>query len=271
MKYFLSAYILFFASLCSGEASLLDSILEPINLQDHQGSVSALNTTVPQEIEIPAPRTVYTLRTEAFCEALKVQMQHYYQITQGELNVDPVQGWHELNIPSENWDFEIVQFPSGPLTSKILLQYRIHSGGQSFGPYRLFARCELWEDVYVVQQRLSRGDALNENVIGRERVDVLRLAHKPVPVGSVDLASHELTQTLSSGSALLWRDLKRRPTVSKGKVIDIMAEEGSLQIRMKAEVLQDGAKGELVSVRNLNSRKDFKAEIVDENTAKIYF
>ena len=230
-----------------------------------------METQAAPEVPAVTQKKSYTLSAEAFCQALKVQMIQYYQITQGELKIEPVQGWHELNIPSEDWEFEIVQFPSGPLTSKILLQYRIHSGGQSFGPYRLLARCQLWDDVFVAQQRLSRGDSLAEDSVSKERVDILRLAHKPVSVESVDLDSHELTQTLSSGSALLWRDVKRRPTVTRGKVIDIMVAEGFMQIKMKAEVLQSGTKGEFVSVRNLDSRKDFKAEILDENTAKIYF
>ena len=260
------------ASLCFSEASMLDSILEPVQGRRGISSKSQqAETRAAPEALVTAPKKSYTLSTEAFCEALKVQMVQYYQITQGELKIEPVQGWHELNIPAEDWEFEIVQFPSGPLTSKILLQYRIHSGGQSFGPYRLFARCQLWDDVFVAQQRLSRGDSLAEDSVSKERVDILRLAHKPVSIEGVDLDSHELTQTLSSGSALLWRDVKRRPTVTKGKVIDIMVAEGSMQIKMKAEVLQSGTKGEFVSVRNLNSRKDFKAEILDENTAKIYF
>lgn len=272
MKPIFRVHIFLLASLCFSEASMLDAILEPVHgRRGVTAKPEQAETSVAPKTPIPAPKQYYTLGTEAFCQALKAQIVQYYQITEGELKIEPVQGWHELNIPTEDWEFEIVQFPSGPLTSKILLQYRINSGGQSFGPYRLFARCQLWDDVYVAQRRLARGEALAEDKVTKERVDILRLAHKPVSIKGVDLDSHELMQTLSSGSALLWRDVKRRPTVTKGKVIDIMVEEGSMQIKMKAEVLQSGTKGEFVPVRNLNSRKDFKAEILDENTAKIYF
>ena len=57
----------------------------------------------------------------------------------------------------------------------------------------------------------------------------------------------------------------------KGDLVDVTASEGALSISMKALAMQNGAQGEAVTVRNLDSRKDFTAIVVDENHVQIRF
>jgi flagella basal body P-ring formation protein FlgA len=44
-----------------------------------------------------------------------------------------------------------------------------------------------------------------------------------------------------------------------------------LSVTMKALALQNGAQGEAISLRNIESRKDFTAFVVDENRAQVRF
>ena len=96
-----------------------------------------------------------------------------------------------------------------------------------------------------------------------------------LPSGIVDsninFSEYELVQSMSSGKVLLWRHLKKRPTVLKGSLVDVVAKEGYMQISMKGEALRDGFVGEFIPVKNPNTRKDFKAEIVSENTVRLHF
>jgi flagella basal body P-ring formation protein FlgA len=54
-------------------------------------------------------------------------------------------------------------------------------------------------------------------------------------------------------------------------MVEVSAAEGGLTISMKAMALQSGAQGEAVTLRNLESRKDFTAFVIDENRVQVRF
>jgi flagellar basal body P-ring formation protein FlgA len=78
-------------------------------------------------------------------------------------------------------------------------------------------------------------------------------------------------RAINPGRVVTWRDIARRPLVKKGDMVEVSAAEGNLSISMKALALQSGAQGEAVTLRNLESRKDFTAFVVDENHVQVRF
>ena len=50
-----------------------------------------------------------------------------------------------------------------------------------------------------------------------------------------------------------------------------MAQQGLLAIRMKALALENGAAGDLIKLRNLESRKEFNGQILNENQVQVHF
>ena len=44
-----------------------------------------------------------------------------------------------------------------------------------------------------------------------------------------------------------------------------------LAISMKALAMENGAKGDLIKLRNLESRKEFSGQILNENRVQIHF
>jgi flagella basal body P-ring formation protein FlgA len=78
-------------------------------------------------------------------------------------------------------------------------------------------------------------------------------------------------RSVPAGRLLSWRDVARRALVRKGDVIEVAAVDGSLQVTLKAQALQDGGRGETVRVRNLDSKREFAALVVAPNRAEVRF
>jgi len=78
-------------------------------------------------------------------------------------------------------------------------------------------------------------------------------------------------RAVNAGRTVTWRDITRRPLVKKGDMVEVSAAEDTLSITMKALALQSGAHGEAVTLRNLESRKDFTAFVIDENRVQVRF
>ena len=59
--------------------------------------------------------------------------------------------------------------------------------------------------------------------------------------------------------------------VRKGELVDVVVREGALSISMKAMATRAGALGDIVAVRNLQSKREFPAEVIDEKTVQVFF
>nr|MDP9126469.1 flagellar basal body P-ring formation chaperone FlgA [Pseudomonadota bacterium] len=70
---------------------------------------------------------------------------------------------------------------------------------------------------------------------------------------------------------ITWHDIARRPLVHRGQVVDVTAAEGRLSLTMKALAMENGARGDLVTVRNLESRKDISAIVVGDDRVQVHF
>ena len=65
--------------------------------------------------------------------------------------------------------------------------------------------------------------------------------------------------------------LARRPLVRKGDLVEVTVSEGRLSLTMKALAMENGAQGDVVTVRNTESRKDFVAVVTHENQVRVRF
>jgi flagella basal body P-ring formation protein FlgA len=76
---------------------------------------------------------------------------------------------------------------------------------------------------------------------------------------------------VTAGRVLTWRDVVRRALVRKGALVEVAAIDGALTVTLKALAMQSGAAGDLVMVRNLESKKDITAQVVAENRVQVRF
>jgi len=54
-------------------------------------------------------------------------------------------------------------------------------------------------------------------------------------------------------------------------MVDAIARDDALMISVKAEALEDGVPGQLVRVRNVRSKREFKGKVQDEQTVLVAF
>jgi flagella basal body P-ring formation protein FlgA len=101
------------------------------------------------------------------------------------------------------------------------------------------------------------------------RVDTLR--EREALCASDSAGELTLLRSIPAGRMLSWRDVARRALVRKGEVIEVAAVDGALSVSMKALAMENGSAGEMVRVRNLESKKEFTAQVVSENRAQVRF
>ena len=150
------------------------------------------------------------------------------------------------------------------------MNFEIWVDGERHSNWQEGVRCELWKEAYVATQRIDRGSVLNEAYVAVRPVDTLNLHQSPVEIGA-ELTDHLAARGVKAGEPLYWRDLRERPLIERNAIVDVVAQEGMMKITLKARALEDGVKGQIIRIRNLQSYNDIQAEVVGVNRARVYF
>lgn len=186
----------------------------------------------------------------------------------GELQLDLLRPWTAPAPTASGYALEIVEFPS-QLATNVLLHVRLSSEGRTLPELTLPVRLQLWKDAVATREPASHDDSFDLASMELRRVDALR-ERDAVFVASLE-GSYTFTRSVPAGRLIGWHDLGRRTLVRKGDLVEVNAVDGLLSITMKGMALQNGAEGEMVAVRNIESRRDIRAQVVGEKRVQVRF
>lgn len=210
----------------------------------------------------PAPFT-----REALLVSLGQNLSAHFNF-EGELHLELLRPWSPPSGVATSWELVVLEYPSVPSAS-MLVRCRLAADGRAVEEASLLVRAALWRDVWVSRQPLAAGAVFDPAQLDIRRVDLLRERDAlPAAVGD---GSYVFSRALAAGRTLTWRDLSRRPLVRKGDLVEVSASDGLLVVTMKALAMENGAAGDVVTVRNPQSRKDFAAQVVDEKRVQVRF
>ena len=255
-------------------ASLLAPIklLEKKQVQEESEEVSKTEEITPIEVQLEKENIetkLFFLTEDDLLPVLQILLEEKFRIN-GDFRIYPMRPWKSLALPDSDWKLEIIGYPLTGITSKIIINFRIRSGEEFNGDWQLPIRCEIWQEVFIPKSRLNRGDPINLEYFDVKSADILRCRYPPLPV-DIDLADYELAQTVTPNSPLMWRNLAAKPLIRKGQIVDVTATEGMLSIKMKGLAMENGAYGDFIIVRNLQSRKNVQAQVVNGYKVKVFF
>ena len=188
--------------------------------------------------------------------------------TRGDLQLDLNRPWTPLSQATGSVEVVVIDFPVR-LSSSLLLQVRLQSGGQPQGNFSLMVKAQLFRDVWVTRSPIEHGTSFDSNQLDTRRVDVLQ-QRDTVPADSSE-TDFTYTTSVPAGRLLAWRDLTRRSLIRKGQIVEVSAIDGTLTITTKALAMENGAAGDTVRLRNIESKKDFSALVVAEARAQVRF
>jgi flagella basal body P-ring formation protein FlgA len=150
------------------------------------------------------------------------------------------------------------------------VRLRLHDGDGAISAHTVSFRVQVLAQAWTPVRRLEVGDTLTgDDVVARE-VDLVR-EPKAVLADEAVFSRYEMARNTSTDRTLVWSDLAPRALVRKGQIVEVVANEGVLSISMKGQATHSGALGEVVTVRNLESKREFPAEVVDENKVRVHF
>lgn len=161
----------------------------------------------------------------------------------------------------------IVEFPAA-LAPQMLVRVRLAPADQPVVETAVFIRAQLWRDGWTPREPSVRGATVRAPSLDLKRFDALRDRDGVPADPGLDLV---FARAIPAGRLLTWRDVVRRPLVRRGELIEVAASDGPLTVTLRAVAMEDAGRGELVRVRNPESRKEFTAQVIAESRALVRF
>lgn len=164
----------------------------------------------------------------------------------------------------------LLDLPSRITSRSILIRFRMQDDDRLLGDYAVTFRVQIIADVWTPNRRLDPGETLAGSDFATREVDLVREPKAVVADPSL-LNQYEVIRTVPPERVLTWSDITPRALVRKGEYVEVVAREGLLSISMKGQALRNGSMGETVTIRNLESKREFSAEVIDENRVRVSF
>lgn len=176
--------------------------------------------------------------------------------------------WAAVVVPDAPLAAEIIEPAPNRITSACILRFELRADKKLLGSWQVAVQARLWREVLVARASLQRGQLLRDTDFNHERRDLLTVRQPLVelPAQNVD---YELAESVPIGSPLTARAIRLKPVIARGQLADAVIRDGAMMISVKVEVLEEGAPGQIVRVRNPQSRRELRGKVLDEQTVAI--
>ncbi len=186
----------------------------------------------------------------------------------GELELIPTRPLPTISVPADKaLQLRVLYHPGTPM-AYMRVKFSLRTDDEQLGEWTVYYRAKLYRDVWVARSPGQVKKPLDQVDLAKERRDVINV-RQSLWQGKKTDSKFCLAQGVSSGSLIYDRHVKLTPVVKRGQIVDAFVQLRSLTIRLKAEVLEDGAPGETVRMRNLQTKKELRGTVINEKFIKV--
>ncbi len=236
-------------------------------------------TEVEDEIRIPAEETRpsvvksysprFPISSENLLAAIEAQM-HEHLRPAGNISLAPMRALPDLSKHSEPFEVKLSRLPGRLSKNTVYLSIQVENDEGVLGNWDIPFKPALYSEVWFAKRYLRERELAASSDFEARQVDLLYEPDAVVATLEV-LQQHEYSRDIRPGQPLKWSDLAERSLVRKGQVVDVIAYQGMIEIAMRAKAQQDGVRGEMVFLSNLESNKNFSGEVIGEGRVQVTF
>ncbi|HTH47732.1 MAG TPA: flagellar basal body P-ring formation chaperone FlgA [Candidatus Limnocylindria bacterium] len=214
---------------------------------------------------IKVTRRMRPLEEAEALSLLAARLQQDVVRDRGELELRFSRPWSPVSIPDEPLSVRVNDLPVSGIGATMLLRLELRTARETVGTWQLVVQAKVWGEVWVAHSPVLRGQSLRDADLAQERRDLLQL-HQPLASFVPNDDTLEISESLAPGQPLFARALRLRPVVYPGRTADALIQEGGMSITVKVEILEPGAPGQVVRVRNVKSKREFRGKVQNEQT-----
>jgi flagella basal body P-ring formation protein FlgA len=174
----------------------------------------------------------------------------------------------EFTLPQGKLSYQIFPLPGNKFRGHSYFNIYFTVDGNLEKKIKVMASIIIKEKVVVTCKPLGRRQIITANDIMLKEMDLAKLPANVIV--EADQVIGKRTKVIIDPYTPLTENLiETPPVIRRRKLVKIVVENDLLRITTLGQAQQDGRKGEIIRVRNLSSKKDIYARVVDANTVMI--
>ncbi|MFO7819850.1 MAG: flagellar basal body P-ring formation chaperone FlgA [Halanaerobacter sp.] len=185
-----------------------------------------------------------------------------------KIKVEALNAPEELLVPQGEISFEVAKNRNRRLLGVNMLPLKVLVNGELYRKLYLKFETKLEAVVLMPKERLKQGDSLTADLFSREK-KLLTKDPGDYVSSTEELKDKVLTRSLSSNQ-ILKRDMLSTPElVERWQEVKIIAEVGGVVVTTQGKALENGRRGDIISVKNTNSDQKIEAKVVASDQVKV--
>ncbi|CQR70612.1 flagellar basal body P-ring biosynthesis protein FlgA [Sporomusa ovata DSM 2662] len=143
----------------------------------------------------------------------------------------------------------------------------VQVAGRSFSTAMLRFDVKKYQQVAIASRVLNANEPITAESIIFERRDIGRLT--PGYFTKLDkILGLPVKRQLAPGIVITETMLGQIVLIRRGQPVTITAKNGGIEVMVSGIALQDGSKGEFIRVKNSNSKKVIRGQVIDDTTVR---
>jgi flagella basal body P-ring formation protein FlgA len=147
-----------------------------------------------------------------------------------------------------------------PLSGRFII--RMESSGET-----ILGVAHAMQAVPVLSRSLARGDTIADADITYQDAPVTRA--RMIIESADDLVGMTARRPLAAGEPIRRTDVEAPALIKKGAIVTLAYETDGLRMTHQGVAMRDGAKGDIVPVKNIDSDRTLKGVVTAENLVSI--
>jgi flagella basal body P-ring formation protein FlgA len=214
---------------------------------------------LPQKIEIK--------KVAGFSESAFKRKLINYLLTQCggcEITIEKVMA---SNMPTGEWT---VKWDDVKLSPSILVPVTFEgettSGNKS--PHYISVTTKTKKNVLVTKRNFQFNENISAEDFETRAIDITFAKEDPITLENLK-TFQKTAHPIMKGRAVFPSDLKREPAAERGKAVKVIAGDELYEVSLSGVAEDTGHIGDLIKVRNIESKKVFTAVVVEKGVVKI--
>lgn len=218
---------------------------------------------------ISVRQTGKALTTEEIAAALRRFLQEHSPFPEKNLQLQVYPLEEAVLLPEGPYRLEVIPPKPGRLLGELSLEVGIVQHGRPVKRIKAAARVSLETEVVCATRPLMPPKVITAGDVAVLRREVTTLNPQDFFTAPEQVVGRTLARPLGPQEMLTPRHLSQQPLIRKGEEVTVLLEEGGLEIRTKGVAKEPGFPGQAIRLLNPKSKKEFQAQVVDQNTVRV--
>ena len=166
-------------------------------------------------------------------------------------------------------DYHVRKLSSRPFRGPTVTRVEILVDGDVARTLAITVDCRLFRDVAVTARTVRRGEMLSAHgAVSIEERDITQLKHG-FYTHLEDLDMLQSSRPIGAGDVITHRHAEPVPVIHRGDQITRQARSRNMTMETNGEAMQDGGIGEQIRVRNTDSGKVIRGQILETGLVRV--